>query len=171
MKFIPGEKFLFGWESLIWVEAESVTFQSYCFRFRFHRESTASTTSASSFRFRFHIPGSFMDSKKILIWLCSRSRSVYYDYYGHHYDASYHWYSGLSVFLADMRLPPSGDYSARLTLTISRLLIASYAETHRHSKCWFWYKLFHCMHFDFKNTTKQANSFRHFVVGVIVALK
>ena len=57
MKFLPSEKFRFGWESLIWVEAEAVAFQSYSFRFRFQRQSTASTASASSFRFRFHIPG------------------------------------------------------------------------------------------------------------------
>ena len=45
-------KFPLRSESLILVEAEAITFQSY--RFRFHRKSTA---FASSFRFRFHIPG------------------------------------------------------------------------------------------------------------------
>ena len=33
MKFLPGEKFPLSWESLIWVEAEAVTFHSYRFRF------------------------------------------------------------------------------------------------------------------------------------------
>ena len=45
MKFRPRKKFPLGQESLIWVEAEAGTFQSY--RVRFHRKSTASTVSAS----------------------------------------------------------------------------------------------------------------------------
>ena len=68
MKFLPGEKFPFGWESLIGVEMKGFAFQSYRFGLRFHRKSTACTASASSFRFRFHIPGYKNITTQLLVW-------------------------------------------------------------------------------------------------------
>ena len=76
MKFLSGEKFPLGWESLIRVEAEAVTFQS----FRFHWKGTASTASASSFRFRFRIPAPArtpLARNRTRIWVLSFHRKLH----------------------------------------------------------------------------------------------